>query len=158
YSGRSLLAQALTAHAPYRGSATQVPGVVHALAPYCYRCPLGLSYPECGVACAKDLEELILTTTCGRPAALLAEPIQGVGCFITPPNEYFQVAVGIIRKHGGLFICDEVQTGFGRTGKHWCGIEHWNVEPDIVTFAKGIANGFPMGATVARAEVAASWK
>ena len=86
----------------------------------------------------------------------MAEPIQGVGGFITPPKEYFQVAVGIVRKYGGLFICDEVQTGFGRTGGKWFGIEHWGVEPDIMTFAKGIANGMPVGATIATEEVANS--
>ena len=143
YSGRSLLAQTMTAHAAYRPHGAQVPGVVHAPAPYCYRCPFGLEYPSCGVKCAEDLEELILTTTCGRPAAFMAEPILGVGGFITPPKEYFQIAVGIVRKHGGLFICDEVQTGFGRTGDHWNGIEHYGVEPDLVTYAKGIANGYP---------------
>ncbi len=84
----------------------------------------------------------------------MAEPIQGVGGFITPPPEYFEIAVEIVRRHGGVFICDEVQTGFGRTGDHWCGIEHWGVEPDIMTFAKSIANGFPVGATIAKAEVA----
>ncbi|HJZ84241.1 MAG TPA: aspartate aminotransferase family protein [Polyangia bacterium] len=158
YSGRSLLAQTVTAHARYRPHGSQVPGVVHAVSPYCYRCPFGLTYPSCELKCAQDIEELILTTTCGRPAAFIAEPIQGVGGFITPPKEYFQVAVGIVRKHGGLFICDEVQTGFGRTGESWCGIEHWNVEPDIVTFAKGIANGFALGATTTTDEIAKSWQ
>jgi 4-aminobutyrate aminotransferase len=157
YSGRSLLAMTTTAHSPYRMHGAQVPGVVHAVSPYCYRCPFGLTYPSCEVKCAQDLEELIMTTTCGQPAAFMAEPIQGVGGFITPPKEYFKIAVGIVRKHGGLFICDEVQTGFGRTGKHWCGIEHWGVEPDIITFAKGIANGLPMGATVTRDDIAKAW-
>src|SRR5690606_21139240 len=118
----------------------------------------GLTYPACDIKCAQDLEELIQTETTGQPAAFLAEPIQGVGGFITPPREYFQVAVGIVRKYGGLFICDEVQTGFGRTGGKWFGIEHWGVEPDIMTFAKGIANGMPVGATIATDEVASSMK
>jgi 4-aminobutyrate aminotransferase len=100
---------------------------------------------------------VIRTTTTGKPAAFLAEPIMGVGGFITPPPEYFQVAVGIVRKYGGLFICDEVQTGFGRTGGKWFGIEHWGVEPDIMTFAKGMANGLPIGATIATDEIAGSW-
>ena len=158
YSGRSLLAQTVSAQSSYRPHGAQVPGVVHALAPYCYRCPLGLEYPSCGVKCAQDIEELILTATCGRPAAFLAEPILGVGGYITPPKEYFEVAVGIVRKHGGLFICDEVQTGFGRTGEHWSGIVHWGVTPDITTFAKGIANGFAMGATTTTDDIAKSWK
>jgi 4-aminobutyrate aminotransferase-like enzyme len=154
YSGRSLTAQSLTGHAPWRLVPPQMPGVTHALSPYCYRCPLGLTYPSCEVKCAQDIEELIRTTTTGQPAALIAEPIAGVGGFITPPKEYFQIAVGIVRKHGGIFICDEVQTGFGRTGGHWFGISHWNVEPDVMTMAKSIASGFAVGATIATDEVA----
>lgn len=158
YSGRSMLAQSLTAHAPWRAVTTQIAGVKHAPAPYCYRCPLGLTYPTCGVRCAHDLKELIETTTTGRPAAFLAEPIQGVGGFITPPKEYFEIAVGIVRDHGGVFICDEVQTGFGRTGGKMFGIEHWGVEPDIMTMAKGVANGMPLGVTIATPEIADAFK
>jgi alanine-glyoxylate transaminase / (R)-3-amino-2-methylpropionate-pyruvate transaminase len=156
YSGRSLTALSLTGNAPWRLIPTQVAGIKHALAPYCYRCPFGLEHDEgnCGYRCAKDIEELIRTETTGQPAAFLAEPIQGVGGFITPPKGYFEVAVGIVRKYGGLFICDEVQTGFGRTGDHWCGISHWGVEPDIMTFAKSIASGFAVGATIATEDVA----
>lgn len=156
YSGRSMLAQSLTAHSNWRLLPTSVPGIKHAHSPYCYRCPFGLTYPQCDVRCAQDIEELILTETTGQPAALLAEPIQGVGGFIVPPKEYFSIAVGIVRKYGGVFICDEVQTGFGRTGGKWFGIEHWDVEPDIMTFAKGIANGMPVGATIAKPEIADS--
>lgn len=158
YSGRSLLAQSLTGHASWRALPTQVAGIKHAPAPYCYRCPLHLTYPSCGVACAKDIEELIRTTTTGRVAGLIAEPIQGVGGFITPPPEYFEIAVGIIRKYGGVFICDEVQTGFGRTGGSMWGIEHWGVEPDIMTMAKGVANGLPLGVTIATPEIASALK
>ena len=156
YSGRSLTALSLTGNAPWRLIPTQVAGIKHALSPYCYRCPFGLEYNggACGVKCATDLEELIRTETTGQPAAFMAEPIQGVGGFITPPKEYFQIAVGIVRKYGGVFICDEVQTGFGRTGDHWCGIEHWGVQPDIMTFAKSIASGFAVGATIATEEIA----
>ena len=154
YSGRSLLAQSLTAHAPWRAVPSQIASVKHAPAPYCYRCPFGLSYPSCDVKCAHDLEELIQTTTVGKVAGFLAEPIQGVGGFITPPKEYFQIAVDIVRRYGGVFICDEVQTGFGRTGKHMFGIEHWGVQPDIMTMAKGVANGMPLGVTIATEEIA----
>ncbi|MCB0166792.1 MAG: aminotransferase class III-fold pyridoxal phosphate-dependent enzyme, partial [Anaerolineae bacterium] len=94
------------------------------------------------------------TTTSGQIAAFIAEPIQGVGGFITPPKEYFKIATDIIRRYGGLFICDEVQTGFGRTGDKWFGIEHWEVEPDIMTMAKGIANGLPMGNTITTEAIA----
>jgi alanine-glyoxylate transaminase/(R)-3-amino-2-methylpropionate-pyruvate transaminase len=158
YSGRSMLAQSLTAHSSWRPLPTQIAGIKHAVAPYCYRCPLHLEYPSCGVACAKDIEELIRTTTTGRIAGFLAEPIQGVGGFITPPPEYFEIAVGIIKKYGGLFICDEVQTGFGRTGGKMWGIEHWGVQPDIMTMAKGVANGMPLGVTIATPEIAGALK
>jgi 4-aminobutyrate aminotransferase len=154
YSGHSLLAKSLTAQAPWRRAGVISVGVTHALSPYCYRCPLGLSYPGCGVACANDVEDVIRTTTSGHIAAFLAEPIQGVGGFITPPKEYFKIVFNIIKKYGGLFISDEVQTGFGRTGKKWFGIEHWEVEPDILTTAKGMGNGVPVGATVATPEIA----
>jgi 4-aminobutyrate aminotransferase-like enzyme len=158
YSGRSMLAQSLTAHSTWRALPTQVAAVKHAVSPYCYRCPLHLTYPSCGIACAKDIEELIRTTTTGRIAGFLAEPIQGVGGFITPPPEYFEIAVGIVKKYGGLFLCDEVQTGFGRTGGKMWGIEHWGVQPDVMTMAKGIANGLPLGVTIATPEIAASLK
>ena len=154
YAGRSQGAIAITGQQPWRVLPTQIAGVKHALSPYCYRCPLGLEYPDCGIRSAQDLEDLIKTTTNGRPAAYMAEPIQGAGGFITPPKEYFEIAVGIVRKYGGVFVCDEVQTGWGRTGDKWCGIEHWNVEPEIMTFAKSAANGFPVGITIASEEVA----
>ncbi len=158
YSGRSMLAQSLTAHSAWRAVPTQIAAIKHAPSPYCYRCPLKLTYPSCGVACAKDLEELVRTTTTGQIAGFIAEPIQGVGGFVTPPREYFEIAVGIVRKYGGVFICDEVQTGFGRTGTHWYGISHWNVEPEILTMAKGVANGMPLGVTIATPEIADSLK
>ncbi len=156
YSGRSHLAMSLTAHAAWRLTPTPAAGIHHIPNAYCYRCPFGLTYPSCDLKCARDLEEAIQTETSGRIAAFIAEPIQGVGGFITPPKEYFQVIVSILRKYGGLFICDEVQTGWGRTGGKMFGIEHWGVEPDIMTFAKGMANGVPIGATIARAEIADS--
>lgn len=158
YSGRGTLAQSLTGHAPWRAVPTQVAGIKHALAPYCYRCPLGLKYPDCGVKCADDVDELIRTTTTGRIAGFIAEPILGVGGFITPPPEYFRKVVEIVRKHGGVFICDEVQTGFGRTGTHMFGISHWGVTPDIMTMAKGIANGLPLAAVTATPEIADAFK
>ena len=154
YSGRSMLATELTAHAAWRPLPTTITGIKHAHNPYCYRCALGLSYPACDMRCAYDLEELIQTETCGRVAGLLAEPVQGVGGFIVAPPEYLPLAVKIVREYGGVYICDEVQTGFGRTGGKMFGIEHWGVEPEIMTMAKGIANGFPMGVTMATDEVA----
>jgi 4-aminobutyrate aminotransferase-like enzyme len=158
YSGRSTLAQSLTAHSTWRPLPSKIAGVKHAPTPYCYRCPMHLTYPSCGLACANDIEDIIRTTTTGRISAFLAEPIQGVGGFITPPPEYFEAAVAIVRKYGGVFICDEVQTGFGRTGSKMWGIEHWGVEPEIMTMAKGVANGLPLGVTICTPEIAASLK
>jgi 4-aminobutyrate aminotransferase-like enzyme len=154
YHGRSALAMTLTAHANWRLGGVPQPGVVHAHNAYCYRCPFGLSYPDCGVKCAQDVEELIRTTTSGRIAGFIAEPIQGVGGFITPPKEYFRIVAGIIRKYGGVFISDEVQTAWGRTGGKWFGIEQYGVAPDIITSAKGLGNGAPIGLTVAKPEIA----
>ncbi|MFH2009986.1 MAG: aspartate aminotransferase family protein [bacterium] len=158
YSGRSTLAINLCAHSNWRILPTQIPGIKHAHAPYCYRCAMGLTYPGCDLRCATDLEELIRTETCGRVAAFIAEPILGVGGFIVPPKEYFKVATEIVRRYGGIFIADEVQTGFGRTGTKMNGIEHFDVVPDVVTYAKGMANGFPIGCTVASDKVASSFE
>ena len=155
YSGRSLLAQSLTAHSSYRALPTQVSAIKHALSPYCYRCPFKQNPDTCGMECAKDVDELIKTTTTGNIAGMLVEPIQGVGGFITTPDEYFQIVSEIVRKYGGIFISDEVQTGFGRTGKIW-GIDHSGVEPDMITTAKGIANGMPLAAVVTTNEIASS--
>jgi 4-aminobutyrate aminotransferase len=154
YHGRSALAMTLSAHSNWRLGGAPAPGVVHAHNAYCYRCPFGLSYPDCGVRCARDVEELIRTVTSGRIAAFIAEPIQGVGGFITPPREYFAIVADIVRRYGGVFISDEVQTGWGRTGGKWFGIEQYGVTPDIITAAKGLGNGMPIGLTIARSEIA----
>src|SRR5580700_4239542 len=154
YSGGSALAKSVTAQAPWRKSGVISVGVSHAVNPYCYRCPLHLKYPECGVACANDVESTIQTTTSGSIAAFIAEPIQGVGGFITPPPEYFKIVYRIVKNYGGLFVSDEVQTGFGRTGKKWFGIEQWEVVPDIITCAKSMGNGVPVGATITTPELA----
>ncbi len=158
YHGRSSLAMGLTGNAGWRLGPSAQPGIIFAHNAYCYRCPFGLTYPSCDVRCARDIDELIRTTTSGKVAGMIAEPIQGVGGFITPPKEYFAIAADIVRKYGGIFISDEVQTGWGRTGNSWWGIQHWGVTPDVVTSAKGLANGFPIGLTAARPEVADSLK
>ena len=154
YHGRSALAMTLTAHSSWRLGGVPQAGIVHAHNAYCYRCPFGLTYPDCGVKCAQDVEDLIRTTTSGRIAGFIAEPIQGVGGFITPPREYFGIVADIIRRYGGIFISDEVQTAWGRTGGKWFGIEQYGVTPDVITSAKGLGNGFPIGLTVAKPEVA----
>lgn len=158
YHGRSSLAMALTGHSTWRLGGVAQPGIVHAHSAYCYRCPFGLCYPSCDVRCARDVEDLIRTTTSGRIAAFIAEPMQGVGGYITPPPEYFRIVAEIVRKYGGLFITDEVQTGWGRTGGKWFGIEQYGVEPDILTGAKGLGNGLPIGVTAATPEIAGSVK
>jgi 4-aminobutyrate aminotransferase-like enzyme len=155
YHGRSALAMGLTGNSAWKIAAPQ-PGIVHAHNAYCYRCPFGMSYPDCGIRCATDVEELIRTTTSGTVAGVIAEPIQGVGGFITPPKEYFGIVADIVRRYGGIFISDEVQTGWGRTGGRWFGIEQYGVTADIITGAKGLGNGLPIGVTTARAEVADS--
>jgi 4-aminobutyrate aminotransferase-like enzyme len=158
YHGRSSLTMGVTGQGNWRvGPAAQV-GITFAHNAYCYRCPFGLTYPNCEVRCAQDVKEVIRTTTSGQIAGMIAEPIQGVGGFITPPKEYFAIVAKLVREHGGVFISDEVQTGWGRTGDRWWGIEHWGVTPDIITSAKGLANGFPIGLTAARSEVADSVK
>lgn len=154
YSGRSALAMTLTAHGAWRHWGEGLPGIKHTVQAYCYRCPFGLTYPNCKVKCASDLEEKIKTETPNKIAAVLAEPIQGVGGIITPPKEFFPMVADITRRYGGVFISDEVQTGWGRTGKYWNGIEHWGVKPEMMTYAKGAANGMPIGITIARADVA----
>ena len=158
YAGRSQLAQSITGQNTWRKSLPGAFGVVHAMNPYCYRCPLDKTYPSCDVACANDVEAVIQTTTNGKVAAFMAEPIQGLGGFITPPPEYFKIVVKIVKEYGGLFIADEVQTGWGRTGKKWFGIEQWEVVPDLITAAKSLGNGVPIGATITTPEIAGSFK
>src|SRR4051794_672910 len=154
YSGRSAQTLAMCGQSNWKKPPNLMPGIHHAHAPYCYRCPFNLSYPECGLKCAEDIEELIITETSGEIAAFFAETVIGAGGFIVPPPGYFEKAAGIARKYGGLFISDEVQAAWGRTGDHMFGISHWNVTPDILTSAKGMGNGAPIGLTIATPEVA----
>jgi 4-aminobutyrate aminotransferase/(S)-3-amino-2-methylpropionate transaminase len=120
---------------------------------YCYRCPFGLKHPECKAACADYLEEFFITHVAAeKTAAVIAEPIQGEGGFITPPAEYFPRLREICSKHGILLIIDEVQTGMGRTGKVFA-IDHWGIAPDLVTTAKSLAAGMPLSAVTGRTEI-----
>ena len=154
YSGRSLLAMSLTAHGSWRLGGVVDPYIKHVRNPYTFRAPAGLTAEQVVDLCVQDLEETIATTTEGKIAAFMAEPIQGVGGFIVPPPGYFKRVLPIVKEAGGVFISDEVQTGWGRTGGKWFGIEQWGVEPDIMTFAKGMGNGSPIGCTIATPEVA----
>jgi alanine-glyoxylate transaminase / (R)-3-amino-2-methylpropionate-pyruvate transaminase len=158
YHGGTQAAMGLTAHGTWKFKSNPTVNVKHATPGYCYRCPYGLEYPSCDVKCARDLEELIRYETPGEVACFIAEPIQGVGGAVAPPPEYFRIAYEIVRQHGGLCIADEVQTGFGRTGTKFWGFENWGVTPDLVTMAKGIGNGAPLGACVTRPEIAAVLK
>ena len=131
-----------------------MPGVVFAPAPYAYRCPYGSrTDAECAERSAEALAEAIRYQSSGNVAAFVAEPVLGEGGIIVPHESYFRYVREILDEQGILFICDEVQSGFGRTGKLFA-IEHYGVEPEIMTVAKGIADGFPLGAFIARADVA----
>ncbi len=124
---------------------------------YCYRCPFGKEHPGCGMECAHYLREVIRTQTNKAIAAFIAEPIQGVGGIVQPPAEYFQIVNEIVKEYNGIYISDEVQTGFGRTGEKWWGIQHTGVEPDIITLAKGFGNGIPIGGFISRPEIASGY-
>ena len=127
------------------------PGVVHAPAPYCYRCPLGLKYPSCNVRCADTIDDMMDTSVQGQAAAFIAEPILGVGGVIVPPQEYWPKVAAILKKRGVPFILDEVFTGFGRTGDRFA--HHgYGVQPDVMAFAKAIGGGVPLGGFIATPE------
>jgi alanine-glyoxylate transaminase/(R)-3-amino-2-methylpropionate-pyruvate transaminase len=158
YHGGSSLTMGAVAHSSWKFKSNVSPNNKYATPGYCYRCPFGLTYPSCDVKCARDTEELIKYETSGQVAAFIAEPIQGVGGAVVPPPEYFKIVYEIVRKHGGLCIADEVQTGFGRTGSKFWGFENWGVVPDMVTMAKGIGNGWPLGAMTTRPEIAKMMK
>ncbi len=151
FHGRTIGTLSVTGNsARKKNNGPYLPGVAFGPAPYCYRCPLGLTYPSCDVACAQALADVVQLQTAGEVAAFLVEPILGEGGIITPPPEYFEVAARVFHERGALVVVDEVQTGFGRTGKLFA-IEHAaGVQPDIMTLAKGIASGFPLGALIAR--------
>ncbi len=156
YHGGTGATMRLTAISDWKFSADAGLNVKHGPAGYCYRCPFGISYPNCDLKCARTLEDMIKHESSGEVACLIAEPIQGVGGIVVPPKEYFQVAYEIVRRHGGLCIADEVQCGWGRTGEHFWGFEHFDVVPDVVTMAKGIGNGAPLSAVTTRPEIAAT--
>jgi len=140
-----------------KGFGPYLSGVAFGPSPYCYRCPYKLTYPKCGVACAEALEDVVRFHTSGDVAAFIMEPIQGEGGIIVPPNEYFKIVSTIAKKIGALVLIDEVQTGFGRTGKMFA-IEHYDIGPDMMMMAKGIANGFPLGAFISKEEYAGAFK
>ena len=153
YHGGTATAMALTAHGTWRFKSNPSASILHSHAGYCYRCPYGLTYPSCDLKCAHDLRDVIRYQTPGEIACFIGEPIQGVGGAITPPKEFFKIVYEIVREHGGLCIADEVQGGFGRTGEHFWAHQNWDVIPDIITMAKGIGNGAPLGAMTTTTDI-----
>jgi 4-aminobutyrate aminotransferase len=160
FHGRTLGAVSLTASKPYQRArfAPLIPGVEHIFYPYCYRCPFNLECPSCGYACVDYIDEYMFHRYVPpeEVAMLIAEPIQGEGGYVVPPDGYFPRLKKLLDKYGILFASDEVQAGMGRTGK-WFGIEHFGVVPDIVCMAKGIAAGMPLGVMASRADIQ-DWK
>ncbi len=155
YHGRTFLTMALTSKIkPYKFGFGPFPSEVYRMPfAYCYRCSFGLKYPGCGIACADYLKEFFVGHVAPETvAALIVEPIQGEGGFATPPPEYFPRLIEICHENGIIFVADEIQTGMGRTGKMFA-MEHWNVEPDMVTTAKSLAAGMPLSAVVGKKEV-----
>jgi len=126
---------------------------LHIPPPYCYRCPFGATYPTCDLACAQALETEVLRQGPGRVAAFIAEPVSGATLgAVVPPQGYWPLLREICDRYGVLLVADEVMTGFGRTGR-WFGIEHWDVQPDVMTMGKGISGGYvPLSAAAMRAE------
>ena len=151
--GRTKLTMSITSIGMWRTDPNPVGGIHFAPNPYCYRCPLGKTYPACDLECANKIETLIQTSTSGKPAALIAEPIQGNAGIVVPPKNYFKRVKEILDKYGALLIIDEVQTGFARTGKMFA-IENFDVEPDIMSVAKALGNGQPISAFISTAEIA----
>jgi 4-aminobutyrate aminotransferase/(S)-3-amino-2-methylpropionate transaminase len=155
YHGRTQLTMTLTSKVnPFKlGFGPFAPEIYHIPAPYCYRCSFGLRYPGCDVACAEYLSDFLKYRVGAEcTAAVIAEPLLGEGGFITPPPEYFKKLTGICRANGIIFIADEIQAGTGRTGKMYA-IEHFGVEPDMITVAKGFAAGLPLSAVVGKSEI-----
>lgn len=153
FHGRTYGALSLTAQKKYKqGMGPYLSGVVFAPAPYCFRCKM--HFPECDFECARSVERVIDTQTSGDLAAMFLEPVMGEGGIILPPSkEYFKIVSEILEKHEALLVADEVQTGFGRTGGMFAS-EHFGIDADIMTLAKGMGGGFPLGAFIAKPELA----
>ncbi len=154
YHGRTTLARELSTAGWRTFAEAHPPGIRFTPYGYCYRCPFGKEHPGCDMECAHYLREVIRTQTNNKIAAFIAEPIQGVGGIVQPPAEYFQIVSEIVKEYGGYYISDEVQTGFGRTGGKWWGIQQTGVEPDVITMAKGFGSGIPIAGFITRPEIA----
>ena len=160
FHGRTMGAVSCTGSKPTqkKGFFPTMPGVTHVPYPNCYRCVFNKTYPGCSLECVKYIEDTVLKTFLPpeEVAGLIIEPIQGEGGYVAPPVPAMQAIRKLCDKHGILLIADEIQSGMGRTGK-WFAVEHCKVKPDIITLAKGIASGMPMGAIIASAKVM-NWK
>ncbi len=155
FHGRTLLGMTLTSKVkPYKfGFGPYAPEVYRIPFAYCYRCPFGMEYPACDIKCADYLKEFFISHVAPENiAAVIVEPVQGEGGFITPPPEYFPKLKEILDENGIMLIADEIQTGIGRTGKMFA-MEHWGVEADITTVAKSLAAGMPLSAVVGKKEI-----
>ncbi len=155
YHGRTLLTLTLTSKVkPYKaGFGPFAPEVYKAPFAYCYRCPFQSTYPECGLHCLEHFERFFVSEVdSSHIAAMIIEPVQGEGGFVVPPKEFLPGLKAICEKHGIVFIPDEIQSGFARTGKMFA-IEHFEVIPDLMTLAKSIASGLPLSAVVGQAEI-----
>ena len=156
FHGRTSGAMALTSskYIQRSGFGPMMPGVYHAPYANCYRCPLGFKAESCGAECLSYLEDQILIhlVSPDEVAGVIVEPIQGEGGYVVPPKVFHQRLRELTSKHGMLLIADEVQSGMGRTGRMFA-CEHFDLDVDIVTVAKGIASGLPLGVTAARADV-----
>jgi len=154
--GRTKLGMSLTGLSFWRTDPNPVGGITFIPAPTCYRCPFGQSYGQCQFQCIQAVEQAILTSTSGKPAAMFVESIQGNGGIQVPPAEYFPKLRQVLDKYQMLLITDEVQTGFGRTGKMFA-MDHWNVIPDIITGGKALGGGTPVGFFSTTEEIAQSY-
>jgi len=155
FHGRTMLTLALTSKThPYKAGFAPFPGDVYRIPfAYCYRCSYSLTYPSCDLYCARHLEDTFKRVVAAEDvAAVIAEPVLGEGGFVVPPPDYFRILIDICHKHGLLFIADEVQSGFGRTGKLFAS-EHYGIEPDILVSAKSIGGGLPLAAITGRSEI-----
>jgi 4-aminobutyrate aminotransferase len=154
YHGRSFAAMSITGNRGWSASSLSPVNVSYVHNGYRYRSPFGhLPDEDFIAACADDLRNIIETTTSGDVACMIAEPIQGVGGFSVPPDGFFKAMKAVLDEYGILFVSDEVQTGWGRTGENFWGIEAHEVVPDIITFAKGVGNGLSLGGVIARPEI-----
>ncbi|HEX3820483.1 MAG TPA: 4-aminobutyrate--2-oxoglutarate transaminase [Candidatus Sulfotelmatobacter sp.] len=155
FHGRTMMALALTSKThPYKAGFAPFPGEVYRVPfAYCYRCSYSKTYPSCDLYCARHLEDTFKRVVANEEvAAVIAEPVMGEGGFIVPPSDYFKVLVDLCHKYGILFIADEVQSGFGRTGSLFAS-DRYGIEPDLIVTAKSLGGGLPLAAVTGRAEI-----